>query len=1022
MVDQSSQIGRVLNAALDSNPDVRQNGEALIKSLSLHPGFGHALVQASLRQDFPLGLRQMAAVLLKQHIKAHWTREAKRFEEPEVGEDEKAAIRRDLIAGLGDSEGKIRVAVGMAVANIAKWDVPAAWPELLGQLVTAISERKDQRVVHGAVRCLSIFVDELDDTQVLQVAQVLFPALLAIVNSPAEYGATVRRRALQIAHSMAVMLAGIQGNADRDSSKAIGTLLDAWFQPLCVMLSQPTTAHDVGGWGVKLEVLRLLVALTMNWRRVVQPHMPALLQHCWTLLHSCLPIYLAAVVLQQEDLDEGLADSDGDVVEFSVLVSQMYEFILTLVGNSKFLPLLQPVLPELAYLTLGYMQMTTDQEETWAEDPNVYVADEEDDMFSVRTSGELVLEEVLRQADGAAGILAGAVRRRMDEAAAAQAAGDAGWWRLREAALLAVGAVSDPLLEAPGASDADFDLGSFLQNVLAHDLQSPNSPPFLIGRALWVASRLAPALGGDRLVQYLQAAVQALKSGSTGTVQVGACRAIASLVPRAPRPALQPLLDPIYEGLGRLLGEFSEETLHLVLEALAVLVEADGVAGARWEPRLSPAVLQIWAAHVKDPLLSMDAVAVIQGLASIPAALPSLQERALPHLVAILSSPEAGETTLVEGALDVVNALLRPASPEQAARIHAAASGPVMALVLRQDDPGILQSASEYLRILVRIGGEDLLSWNGADPAQTLHMLLQAVARLLHPDVGDSPSLGVGEVVSTMLRKMPGRLAGAMPEVVAALVAKLAAAQSSPLITSLLIVLAQLVHSDARQLLDFLASQPAPGGEAGNALKTVLRIWMERQIELRGVYEINLTSTALAALLATGHPALAETKVKGRRLDVEGAIRTRSRAAAQAEQWQVVSAPVKIFMLLADMLIEAREGGAGGIADGDDSSDWEEASEEGEEDGHGGEALSVPGLLGPDLLDITAAAAAADDDLGRSLKMDPELKDDPMTKLDLAAFVGEQLRALAQRDSALFNECCSQLAPAQLTAVKECFH
>ncbi len=75
-----------------------------------------------------------------------------------------------------------------------------------------------------------------------------------------------------------------------------------------------------------------------------------------------------------------------------------------------------------------------------------------------------------------------------------------------------------------------------------------------------------------------------------------------------------------------------------------------------------------------------------------------LQERALPHLVGILGSPEAGETTLVEGALDVVNALLRPASREQAARIHAAASGPVMALVLRQDDPGILQSASEYLR------------------------------------------------------------------------------------------------------------------------------------------------------------------------------------------------------------------------------------------------------------------------------------------------------------------------------------
>jgi hypothetical protein len=78
-------------------------------------------------------------------------------------------------------------------------------------------------------------------------------------------------------------------------------------------------------------------------------------------------------------------------------------------------------------------------------------------------------------------------------------------------------------------------------------------------------------------------------------------------------------------GLGRLLGEFSEETLHMVLEALAAVVGADQAAGTRWEPCLSPAVLQLWAQHVKDPLLSMDAVAVIEGLASIPAALPSLQ-------------------------------------------------------------------------------------------------------------------------------------------------------------------------------------------------------------------------------------------------------------------------------------------------------------------------------------------------------------------------------------------------------------
>ena len=62
-----------------------------------------------------------------------------------------------------------------------------------------------------------------------------------------------------------------------------------------------------------------------------------------------------------------------------------------------------------------------------------------------------------------------------------------------------------------------------------------------------------------------------------------------------------------------------------------------------------------------------------------------------------------------------------------------------------------------------------------------------------------------------MLRKMPQRMATSMPEVIKAIVAKLASAESSPLITSLLIVLAQLVHVNAQQLLDFLAAQPAPG-------------------------------------------------------------------------------------------------------------------------------------------------------------------------------------------------------------------
>ena len=56
----------------------------------------------------------------------------------------------------------------------------------------------------------------------------------------------------------------------------------------------------------------------------------------------------------------------------------------------------------------------------WGADAAAFVADEEDDMVGVRTSGQLVLDELLRQADGAAAMLSSAVGRRLHDAAQAK--------------------------------------------------------------------------------------------------------------------------------------------------------------------------------------------------------------------------------------------------------------------------------------------------------------------------------------------------------------------------------------------------------------------------------------------------------------------------------------------------------------------------------------------------------------------------------------------------------------------------
>lgn len=228
------------------------------------------------------------------------------------------------------------------------------------------------------------------------------------------------------------------------------------------------------------------------------------------------------------------------------------------------------------------------------------------------------------------------------------------------------------------------------------------------------------------------------------------------------------------------------------------------------------------------------------------------------------------------------------------------------------------------------------------------------------------------QVLTSMLTAAQERAVAAVADALPAAVEKLATARSSPLIVALLGVFAQLVHTDAAQLIDYLAAAPAPGnpqprcpkhiprfcaahrctakrkellpqidcgharlrnfyhldawlrgmerrleafrdtvwraGGQGSALDLLLQVWTERALEFKGAAEIKLSTTALAGLLAARHPALSSVQVKGRRLDVDSGIRTRARAAHQAEQWQWVPAPAKLLALLADALIELREG------------------------------------------------------------------------------------------------------------------
>ena len=120
------------------------------------PGFGLGLARVALgAAEDDVGTRQLAAVVLKKYVKEHWQGEG-RFFPPQTSDEEKAAVRELLPAGLADPTPKIRTAIAMAVASVAAWDWPHQWPTLTTVLIGAVREGRSEASVLGALRCLAM--------------------------------------------------------------------------------------------------------------------------------------------------------------------------------------------------------------------------------------------------------------------------------------------------------------------------------------------------------------------------------------------------------------------------------------------------------------------------------------------------------------------------------------------------------------------------------------------------------------------------------------------------------------------------------------------------------------------------------------------------------------------------------------------------------------------------------------------------------------------------------------------------
>ena len=146
------------------------------------------------------------------------------------------------------------------------------------------------------------------------------------------------------------------------------------------------------------------------------------------------------------------------------------------------------------------------------------------------------------------------------------------------------------------------------------------------------------------------------------------------------------------------------------------------------------------------------------------------------------------------------------------------------------------------------VAPEQVCSFADPEGKTGLWYMVQVAGHLLNPVGSEFTASFVGRLITTLIQKAGiDRLGGDLDALLKAVLSKLQGSETLSVIQSLIMVYAQLIHTQLNAVVNFLCSVPGPNGET--ALEFVLSQWVDRQFLFFGAYETKVSIIALAKLL-----------------------------------------------------------------------------------------------------------------------------------------------------------------------------
>ncbi|XP_065091003.1 importin-9 [Ochlerotatus camptorhynchus] len=967
-----------LQKILNPNGEIRRQAEERLAQLKYTEGYGIYLAEITINQNLDLALRQLASVMLKQYVEDCWAAEDQEGEAANglcANNEAKIAIKTILPQGLYDPNSKIRSVVAYSISNIASYDWPTDWQELFDIIVKCLSGNENS--VHGAMKVLVEFTLDLDK-QIVDVGPMILSEVYRIFEAQNVYSVSTRSYAVEILNSL---LRSINTHIESKQEQAniLNPTLPTFMQKMIECLTVPNGPHS--SFQLKTQIVKVLKYMISDMPKFANQYLAAILPPIWQLLTQMADIYIKVIVNEIEE-NPFVSNSEGDESEdFTAMILQTFEFLHTIIEMKKYKGAVTNVLTDLIYIVILYMQMTEEQVQSWHEDPEKFVEDEDEQGidFTIRTTVTDVLLIIGQEYEQKLlSCFSEALSKHIAVADADRNAGNPNWWKVYEASMLAVGSFKDLIVEHEGK----FDLTQYMN--LVKNIMEYQVSPYLLGRCLWIISRYCDCNIYDQqtLQQVIDITINSMSPEKPIVLKITAARSIYGFCTNLRecnderKSFLVPKLEPFFECIMPLFSQSQNTVQGLLLETLTAIISYDANVTAAISSKVVSLTIAMFLKYHDDRFILEMVQDILKILSQNPYCLMPLQEKIIPTIISILNSEGAQTSTMQDIALDILGTVVKYSRGPLSNIMVESAFPAAVHCILRSEDHSVMQSGGECLRAFLTVDPEQICGYKNGEG---LNYIMQVTTMLLNPMNTESTAAFIGRLVITIITKVGNLLGENVDLLLKAVISKMQLVEALNVIMSLVMIFAHLILVQMDPVLTFLSTVPGPTGEP--AMTFVFANWLSRQHMFYGSYERKVSTMALCKLfeygVTTKDERLNSVMIKEPVVNPNQGRRTRLAAAKSQQEWVDVPILLKIFKLLVNELSNLKEAKEA-LVQGD-SADSDSETEDGK------------------AINFTAAMLLEDDeDDDDDQQMMQELMQNPIFQCDMEEYLVEFVKSFSR--------------------------